>query len=67
MITSQYGDLHKEIMVYGEIKTVSDFLRDYFGYHYDHLPIVGVVLFIYPILFASLFAYCIGKLNFEKR
>ncbi|KAG5525532.1 hypothetical protein RHGRI_031990 [Rhododendron griersonianum] len=67
MLTSQYGDIHKEITVFGETKTVSAFLRDYFGYHHDQLPIVGVVLIIYPIVFASVFAFCIEKLNFQKR
>jgi len=67
MLTSQYGDLHNEIIVFGETKTISAFLRDYFGYHHDRLPFVGVVLFICPIWFAALFAYCIGKLNFQKR
>ncbi|KAE9446509.1 hypothetical protein C3L33_21582, partial [Rhododendron williamsianum] len=67
MFTSQYGDVHDEIMVFGETKTVSAFLKDYFGYHHDQLPIMGVVLTIYPILFAFLFAFCIGKKNFQKR
>ncbi|KAF7126903.1 hypothetical protein RHSIM_Rhsim11G0102000 [Rhododendron simsii] len=67
LLTSQYGDIEKEILVFGETKTVSAVLKDYFGYNYDHLPMVGVVLITYPIVFASLFAYCIGKLNFQKR
>ncbi|XP_058188887.1 pleiotropic drug resistance protein 3-like isoform X3 [Rhododendron vialii] len=67
MFTSQYGDVHDKIMVFGETKTVSSFLKDYFGYHHDQLPIVGVVLTIYPILFAFLFASCIEKKNFQKR
>lgn len=48
MLTSQYGDVHTEIMVFGETKTISDFLRDYFGYHYHDLHIVGAVLILYP-------------------
>ncbi|KAL6964593.1 drug-responsive transcription factor pdr3 [Sarracenia purpurea var. burkii] len=67
MLTSQYGDINKEITVFGETTSVSAFLRDYFGYHHDQLPLVGVVLIIFPIIFASLFAYCIGKLNFQSR
>ncbi|KAE9446665.1 hypothetical protein C3L33_21407, partial [Rhododendron williamsianum] len=67
VLTSQYGDIHEEIMVFGEITTVSAFLRDHFGYHRDQLPFVGVVLIIYPIVFASLFAYCIEKFNFQRR
>lgn len=67
MFTSQYGDVQKEILAFGEIKTVSAFLSDYFGYNHDQLPMVSIVLIAYPIAFASLFAYCIGKLNFQKR
>ncbi|KAF7127829.1 hypothetical protein RHSIM_Rhsim11G0102600 [Rhododendron simsii] len=67
MLTSQYGDIQTEITAFGETKTVSAFLRDYFGYSHDDLPVVGVMLITYPVVFASLFAYCIGKLNFQKR
>ncbi|XP_022872901.1 pleiotropic drug resistance protein 3-like [Olea europaea var. sylvestris] len=67
MLTSQYGDIEEEIMVFGESKTVSAFLRDYYGFHHSELPVVAVVSILFPILFASLFAYCIGKLNFQKR
>ncbi|OVA16669.1 ABC transporter-like [Macleaya cordata] len=68
LLTSQYGDIdNMEILVFGETKTVSEFLRDYFGFHHDHLGIVAILLLVFPILFASLFAYCIGKLNFQRR
>ncbi|XP_050220397.1 pleiotropic drug resistance protein 3-like isoform X1 [Mercurialis annua] len=67
MLTSQYGDVHKEILVFGETKTVSAFLQDYFGYHHDFLGVVAVVLIVFPFVFASLFAYSIGKLNFQRR
>ena len=67
MLTSQYGDVEKEIIVFGEKKTVAAFVKDYFGFHHDRLPMVGVILMLYPIIFASIFAYCIGKLNFQRR
>ncbi|XP_024196912.1 pleiotropic drug resistance protein 3 isoform X1 [Rosa chinensis] len=67
MLTSQYGDVQKEIVVFGETKTVAAFLEDYFGYHHNLLGLVGVVQLLFPIVFASLFAYFIGKLNFQKR
>ncbi|KAL3515879.1 hypothetical protein ACH5RR_022781 [Cinchona calisaya] len=67
MLTSQYGDIHKEIQVFGEAKPISTFLRDYYGYHYNQLPLVAVVLILYPIVIAVLFALCIAKLNFQKR
>ncbi|KAK1591855.1 hypothetical protein Q3G72_014681 [Acer saccharum] len=67
MLTSQYGDIKKEISVFGETKTVATFLEDYFGFHHNFLGVVAVVLIVFPIVFASLFAYFIGKLNFQKR
>jgi len=67
MLTSQYGDIDKEISAFGETTTVSAFLEDYFGFHHNLLGVVAVVLIIFPIVFASLFAYCIGKLNFQRR
>ncbi|CAI9101373.1 OLC1v1038679C1 [Oldenlandia corymbosa var. corymbosa] len=67
LLTSQYGDNHKLIQVFGENKSVGDFLSEYFGFNYSQLPLVGVVLFLYPVVFAFLFAYCIAKLHFQKR
>ena len=67
MLTSQYGDLAKEISVFGESKTVAAFLEDYFGYHHNLLGVVALVLIVFPLVFASLFAYFIGKLNFQRR
>ncbi|XP_071932485.1 pleiotropic drug resistance protein 3 isoform X1 [Coffea arabica] len=67
MLTSQYGDIDKPIEVFGEPTTVSKFLRDYFGFHHDQLPIVAVILILYPIVLACLFSYFVSKLNFQKR
>ncbi|XP_031484245.1 pleiotropic drug resistance protein 3-like [Nymphaea colorata] len=67
LFTSQYGDIDKEIDVFGEKKAVSLFLKDYFGFRHDQLGVVAVVLIAYAVVFASLFAYCISKLNFQRR
>ncbi|KAJ0079524.1 hypothetical protein Patl1_23908 [Pistacia atlantica] len=67
LITSQYGDINKEINVFGETTSLSSFIKDYFGFHHDRLAIIGVVLLAFPLLFASLFAYLIGRLNFLRR
>lgn len=67
MLTSQYGDIHKEIKVFDNVRPVSEFLKSYFGFHHDLLPLVGVMLIFYPLLFAFVFAYCIKNLNFVKR
>ncbi|XP_063940609.1 pleiotropic drug resistance protein 3-like isoform X2 [Daucus carota subsp. sativus] len=37
MLTSQYGDVEKEITVFGEKKTFAAFVKDYFGFHHDRL------------------------------
>nr|GLL29395.1 pleiotropic drug resistance protein 3-like isoform X1 [Ipomoea trifida] len=67
MLSSQYGDIEKDIKIFGEKKTAAAFLRDYFGYHHDELPIVAVVLILFPLVFAFLFTLCIQKLNFQRR
>ncbi|PWA80245.1 pleiotropic drug resistance protein 3 [Artemisia annua] len=67
LLTSQFGDMKKEILVFGENKSVEIFLREYFGYHHEQLPLAFVLLALYPIIFASLFACCIAKLNFQRR
>lgn len=67
MLTSQYGDVDTEITVFGDKKSVAAFIRDYFGFHHNQLPIVGVVLIAYPLVFATLFAFFIGRLNFQRR
>ncbi|XP_022154233.1 pleiotropic drug resistance protein 3-like isoform X2 [Momordica charantia] len=67
LLTSQYGDINKTLMVFGERRTVSGFLRDYFGFHHNQLPLVRLILFLFPLLFASLFGLFIGRLNFQRR
>lgn len=59
--------MEKEITVFGETKSVKLFLDDYFGFRRDQLGYVAVVLAVFPLVFASIFAYCIGKLNFQRR
>ena len=67
LLNSQYGDINKDIMVFGETKTVVAFLKDYFGFQHDQLPLVAIVLIAFPLIFASLFAYFIARLNFQRR
>lgn len=65
--TSQYGDVNKDIEVFGQTIEIGKFIRDYIGYNTSELPLVAAILLAYIILHASMFAYCIGKLNFQKR
>ncbi|GLT32733.1 hypothetical protein SLA2020_073780 [Shorea laevis] len=67
MLTSQYGDIQKKILVFGETKSVAAFLKDYFGFQHHQLPLTAVVLILFPLAYAFLFAFCVGKLNFQRR
>ncbi|XXG90712.1 hypothetical protein AAC387_Pa12g2411 [Persea americana] len=67
LVTSQYGDISKEIEVFEEHKQVAVFLKDYFGFQQDQLPLVAAILISLPLLFASLFVISSSKLNFLKR
>ncbi|KAL0890313.1 hypothetical protein Bca101_014296 [Brassica carinata] len=67
LLTSQYGDMENEVIAFGEKKKVSAFVEDYFGFRYDSLVLVAIVLIAFPIILASLFAFFIDKLNFQKK
>ncbi|PQQ06733.1 pleiotropic drug resistance protein 3 [Prunus yedoensis var. nudiflora] len=41
-LTSQYGDVEKEIVVHGEQRTISAFLGSIYGYNYDDLGVVAI-------------------------
>ncbi|KAK6239551.1 hypothetical protein QUC31_005020 [Theobroma cacao] len=66
-LTPQYGDIKQEMIAFGERKSVSAFLESHYGYKHQDLPIIAIVLIAYPIFFAFIFAYCIAKLNFQRR
>ncbi|KAF3790908.1 Pleiotropic drug resistance protein 3 [Nymphaea thermarum] len=67
LFTSQYGDIQKQVAVFGKWQSISSFLKDYFGFQHDQLGAVAAVLLAYPVVFAVLFTYCISKLNFQRR
>uniref|UniRef100_A0ACD5YHJ1 Uncharacterized protein n=1 Tax=Avena sativa TaxID=4498 RepID=A0ACD5YHJ1_AVESA len=66
--TTQFGDDNdRMINVFGETKSVAAFMKDYFGFRHDLLPLSAIALAAFPILFAVLFGYNISKLNFQRR
>lgn len=67
LLTSQFGDMNKEISILGVQKPVRLFLKDFYGFEEDHLGLVAFVLIAFSVAFASLFAYCIAKFNFQRR
>ncbi|KAK8597980.1 hypothetical protein V6N13_095372 [Hibiscus sabdariffa] len=67
LLTSQYGDVNDRIVVYTETTTVAALLDQYFGFGKHHIAVPAVLLFCYPLIFSSLFAFFINRLNFERR
>lgn len=48
---SQYGDIDQKIQLFLEKKTIAAFLEEYFGFNFDHLPSMAVVLTVFPFQF----------------
>ncbi|KAH0469909.1 hypothetical protein IEQ34_001467 [Dendrobium chrysotoxum] len=67
LLTSQYGDVTTEIIAFGETKTVTTFLTQHYGFHPNQSRLVAFAIACFPLIFASLFFYYVGKLNFQRR
>lgn len=67
LLTSQYGDVTEKIDAFGESKALDAFLKDYYGFHYNQLNLVGFVITCFPIVFGFLFMSFTGKINFQRR
>ncbi|KAF8034418.1 hypothetical protein BT93_C0656 [Corymbia citriodora subsp. variegata] len=64
MVTAQYGDVHSK---FDSGETAAEYLGDYFGFRYDFLWVVSVVLIGFVLLFVSVYVYAMKALNFQKR
>ncbi|KAF3333372.1 ABC transporter G family member 42 [Carex littledalei] len=68
LIVSQYMDLEVDIDVPGDGKQpMKLYITNHFGYREDFMPVVAVVLVVFCVFFAFMYAYCIKKLNFQRR
>ncbi|XP_040947474.1 pleiotropic drug resistance protein 3 isoform X3 [Gossypium hirsutum] len=67
LLTSQFGDVNDEIVVYTQTTTIAKLLDQYFGFGNHHIMLSAVVLSSYPLIYASLFVFFIKRLNFERR
>ncbi|KAG0548825.1 hypothetical protein BDA96_01G201000 [Sorghum bicolor] len=67
LLTSQYGNIDREVEAFGEIKSVAVFLKDYFGFHQERLSVAAVVITVFPIVLIILYSLSVEKLNFQKR
>jgi hypothetical protein len=67
MLTSQYGDLDKEISAFTEkLKRVPAFLEDYFGFHHNLLGLVAVASYCVPHFFCLSFCVLYWETEFSK-
>jgi hypothetical protein len=64
LLVSQYGDI-EDTLENGV--TVKEFIYDYFGFKYDFLPVVAVIVLAFAVLFAFSFGFSIQRFNFQKR
>ncbi|KAJ8510203.1 hypothetical protein OPV22_000637 [Ensete ventricosum] len=68
LIVTQYGDLESYITVAGRSdQKIKNYVKDYYGYNTDFMPVVAMVLVGFAVFFAFMFALCIKKLNFQQR
>lgn len=64
LATSQYGDVQSKLDT-GE--TVAAFMRRYFGYKYEFLDMVLLVVILFGLVFGFVFVLATKILNFQKR
>ncbi|XP_010535889.1 PREDICTED: ABC transporter G family member 38 [Tarenaya hassleriana] len=64
VVSSQYGDTRTRLET-GE--TVAQFMSDYYGFNYDFLWAVSIILIAFAVFFASIYAFSVKVLNFQKR
>lgn len=64
LVASQFGDLQDELDT-GE--TVQHFIEDYFGFDYDFVGYVAIIISGFAVLFGFIFAYSIRTFNFQNR
>lgn len=69
LLTSQFGDIDGLMILSDGVQSISVrmFLRNYFGFRHEFLPIVAVMVVGFSIIFAVVFALAIKCLNFQRR
>jgi hypothetical protein len=64
LVVSQFGDIMTPM---DDNRPVKVFVEDYFDFKHSWLGWVAAVVVAFTVLFATLFAFAIMKLNFQKR
>jgi len=63
-VTSQYGH-NMDTLDNGQ--RVEEFVSNYFGFEYDFLGVVAIVVASFSVFFALIFTFGIKAFNFQKR
>ncbi|KVH90323.1 AAA+ ATPase domain-containing protein [Cynara cardunculus var. scolymus] len=64
LVASQFGDITDKLDT-GE--TVAEFVHSFYGFEYDFIRYVAVIIVGFTVLFGFIFAYSIKAFNFQKR
>lgn len=64
LVGSQYADGQSKL---DSGETVSEFMRDYYGFRYDFLWVVAAVLIGFTFVFASAYTFGVTAINFQRR
>ncbi|EEE69495.1 hypothetical protein OsJ_28930 [Oryza sativa Japonica Group] len=64
LVTSQFGDVSDK---FDDGERVSDFVKNYFGFHHELLWVPAMVVVSFAVLFAFLFGLSLRLFNFQKR
>lgn len=64
MVASQYADVETKL---DSGETLSQFIKDFYGFKYDFLWVVSVVLIGFAVFFAFGYTFCMKALNFQRR
>uniref|UniRef100_A0A0E0EQV9 ABC transporter domain-containing protein n=1 Tax=Oryza meridionalis TaxID=40149 RepID=A0A0E0EQV9_9ORYZ len=64
LVTSQFGDVTDK---FDDGERVSDFVKNYFGFHHELLWVAAMVVVSFAVLFAFLFGLSLRLFNFQKR
>lgn len=69
LLTSQYGDDNRIVKLSDGIRSmpISQLLKDVFGFRHEELGISGLMVVLFCVMFAVIFAYAIKSFNFQKR
>ncbi|KAL3676898.1 hypothetical protein R1sor_026846 [Riccia sorocarpa] len=70
LVVSQFGDLSNETLRLSgstDEQPIDQFVEDVFGFKYNFLPVVAIMMLVFTVLFATVFMFSIKYLNYQSR